>query len=81
MELTIKLKKLGCKNVRFSSEPNKWYKLELIYNGRYYRFFNLTFEELERESLHGMRNVSRKLNYREMTRGEIYGSEAYRFKF
>lgn len=83
MELEKRLQKCGCKCIRYNEKPGKWYKIELIYNGRYYRFFALSFEELEQQSLHTMRNISRKYNFKIMTRGEIdvWWNKAYSVEF
>jgi hypothetical protein len=71
VELDKRLKRCGCKEIKYIKELGKWYKIELKYYNKYYRFFALTFEEIEKQSLHAMRKVNRKYNFKIMTRGEI----------
>ena len=73
MDLVKRLNKCCCKSVRYHCEPGKWYKLEMIYNKKYYRFFALSFEELEMESLREMRKINRDFEMINIIRGVIYG--------
>lgn len=59
--LIQRLGKCCCNNIRYNDEPGKWYKIEMLYGKRYYRFFALTFEELEQQSLSAMRKVNREI--------------------
>lgn len=53
--LINRLKKCCCNRISYREDPNNWYMIELIYNKRYYRFFALTFDKLEQQSLREMR--------------------------
>lgn len=62
MELIERLKKCGCRGIKYHCKPNDWYKIELFYDKRYYRFFALTFAELEIQSLREMRRINRRFH-------------------
>jgi hypothetical protein len=71
MELEKRLKKCCCKVLKYSYKSNEWYLIELLYNKSYFRFFALSYDQLERESLSIMREKNRKLEVKKMTRGEV----------
>ncbi len=71
MNLEMRLKKCCCNNICVNYKQSEWYKVELFYNNRYYRFFDVSLKELERNSLSYMRKLNRRLKVKMMTRGEV----------
>ncbi|KEI92597.1 hypothetical protein [Clostridium botulinum] len=78
MNLETRLKKCCCKNISVTYKQNEWYKVELFYNNRYYRFFDVSLKEVERKSLNYMRKLNRRLKVKMMARGEVTWFQKHR---
>jgi hypothetical protein len=60
-KLIQRLKKCCCNTIAYDCKEYDWYRIQLFYGKRYYRFFALSYEDLEKQSLSSMREANRKL--------------------